>query len=71
MGEKLYATEEESIGNFTDFGDSPNILGSGFKKRIECIIEISRALEHRRINNLQFSILRVLKHNIFSPTRRA
>ena len=65
-GGKLCATKEESIGNFMDFGDSPQyIQGKGFKRRIECIIRISRALEHMLINNLQFSILRVSKHSIF------
>ena len=36
--------------------------------RIGCITEISsatNALEHMRIHNLQFSILRFLKHSIF------
>ena len=66
MGGKLCATKEKSVGNFMDFGDSPQyIQGRGFKRRIERIIEISRVLEHMRINNLQFFILRVPKHSIF------
>ena len=48
------------------FGDSPQyIQGRSFKKRIECIIRTSRALEHMYINNLQFFILMVPKHGIF------
>ena len=66
IGERLCATKEESVGNFMDLGNSPQyILGKGFKGRIECIIGISHTLEHMRINNLQFSILRVPKHSIF------
>ena len=63
---KHCVTEEESIGNFMNFGDSPQyIQGRDFKRRIKCITGISHALEHMRINNLQFSILKVLKHSIF------
>ena len=52
-GEKFCAMEEESVSNFMGFGDSPQyIKGRGFKRRIECIIGISRALEHMLINNL-------------------
>ena len=65
-GGKLHATREEPIGNFMNFGDLPHyIQGRGFKRRIECIIGISHELEHMRINNLQFSILKVPKHRIF------
>ena len=65
-GGKLRATKEEPIGNFMNFGDSPQYTqGRDFKRRIECIIGISRTLEHMRINNLQLSILRVSKHCIF------
>ena len=65
-GGKLRATEKESIGNFMNFGDLPQyIQGRGFKRCIECIIGISRALERMHINNLQFSILKVPKHCIF------